>query len=275
MSTLTDELKKQQKIYNNKKKSVEYLHIHSSEKEIYKGIYHPSANQIHIITTDKDARNRSETERVSSLVHENGHKENSNVYHLQMSPSQIYQVNQCDEIGQTIRKLLYRRNEYLKTKDLDVFNEFDKKFSFYIEAINNKEISPSEAAHDREKFDQEMSFIMNKTQEQWNKEYGTIYDDQSNLCAKEYFCRVSHHALPNENNYNKAINQILTIGGVNFNQYRKQDFTCDSDEINQISKLVQTGNQAQINTMRQNLIDEGVPVHAALQASPQQKKKDT
>lgn len=118
-----------------------------------------------------------------------------------------------------------------------------------------------------------MSFIMNKTMEEWNNKYGKFYEKQSAAKAKEYFCRVGKYARSDEQNYNKALERILTIGGVNFNKYRETDFKCNSDEILKISETVQKGNEAEIAALRQELIDEGITVIPSLQATNRQKKK--
>ena len=109
--------------------------------------------------------------------------------------------------------------------------------------------------------------------EEWNNKYGKFYEKQSAAKAKEYFCRVGKYARSDEQNYNKALERILTIGGVNFNKYRETDFKCNSDEILKISETVQKGNEAEIAALRQELIDEGIAVIPSLQATNRQKKK--
>lgn len=209
----------------------------------------------------------------ATLVHESGHRENADVYHLAMSPEQVFRVDRFDEVGQKIRELVLRRNEYLKTGNIEVFNDDSKDFSYYADAVKNGEITPFESARDIRSFDREMSFIMNQTMEEWNNKYGRFYEKQSAAKAKEYFCRVGKYARSDEQNYNKALERILTIGGVNFNKYRETDFKCNSDEILKISETVQKGNEAEIAALRQELIDEGITVIPSLQATNRQKKK--
>lgn len=190
-----------------------------------------------------------------------------------MSPEQIFRVDRFDEVGQKIRELVLRRNEYLKTGNIEVFNDDSKDFSYYADAVKNGEITPFESVRDIRSFNREMSFIMNQTMEEWNNKYGKFYEKQSAAKAKEYFCRVGKYARSDEQNYNKALERILTIGGVNFNKYRETDFKCNSDEILKISETVQKGNEAEIAALRQELIDEGIAVIPSLQATNRQKRK--
>ncbi len=83
---------------------------------------------------------------------------------------------------------------------------------------------------------------------------------------------MGKYARSDEQNYNKALERILTIGGVNFNKYRETDFKCNSDEILKISETVQKGNEAEIAALRQELIDEGIAVIPSLQATNRQKR---
>lgn len=274
MTSLIEKLKKQQKAYSDKKEKVEYLDVYTFDQAgAYRGMFYAGPDQIHVFTSDVSSQNRSDLELDNTLVHEYGHRENADVYHLAMSPGQVFRVNRCDEVGQKIRELVLRRNEYLKTGNIDVFDDLNDDFSYYADAVKSGEITPLESARDVHSFDREMSFIMNKTMEEWNKKYGKSYEEQNTNIAKEYFCRVGKYARSNEQNYDKALEQILTIGGVNFNKYRETDFSCNSDEILKISETVQNGNEAEIAALRQELIDEGVSVIPSLQATKRQQKK--
>ena len=274
MSTFIEKLKEQEKLYSNERKKVEYSHIHTSGyQEILRGGFQPATEQINIYTSDVGKQNASDIEFTTALVHENGHEENANVYHLEMSPEQIFNVAECDEIGQKIRELIFRRNEYLKNGDPAVFNDLNGDFSYYADALAQGKIDPFKSAHDAQSFDTEMSFIMNQTMEEWQKKYGEFYNTQNTAQAEEYFCRVGALAQANEDNYNKAINQILNIGGVNFNQYRTHEFRNVSEEISELGEIVRRGDAAEINATRQKLIDEGVSVIPSLQATSKQKNQ--
>lgn len=277
MTGLVEKLKKQQKAYSDKKKKVEYLDVYTSDQESeYKGTFHPKNNHIRVYTSNVSPQNRSELELDATLVHESGHRENADVYHLAMSPEQVFRVNLCDEVGQKIRELVLRRNEYLKTGNIEVFNDLNKDFSYYADAVKSGEITPLESARDIQSFDREMSFIMNKTMEEWNNKYGELYELQNYITAKEYFCRVGKYARSDEQNYNKALERILTIGGVNFNKYRETDFKCNDDEILKISKTVQNGNEAEIAALLSEQREEMMwfgGVIPSLRAKKRQQKK--
>lgn len=277
MTSLIEKLKKQQKAYSDKKKKVEYLDVYTSDQESeYKGTFHPKNNHIRVYTSNVSPQNRSELELDATLVHESDHRENADVYHLAMSPEQVFRVNLCDEVGQKIRELVLRRNEYLKTGNIEVFNDLNKDFSYYADAVKSGEITPLESARDIQSFDREMSFIMNKTMEEWNNKYGELYELQNYITAKEYFCRVGKYARSDEQNYNKALERILTIGGVNFNKYRETDFKCNDDEILKISKTVQNGNEAEIAALLSEQREEMMwfgGVIPSLRAKKRQQKK--
>lgn len=55
-----------------------------------------------------------------------------------MSPEQIFRVDRFDEVGQKIRELVLRRNEYLKTGNIEVFNDDSKDFSYYADAVKTE-----------------------------------------------------------------------------------------------------------------------------------------
>lgn len=273
MTILTEKLREQEKLYSEKKKKIEYNHVHTSGYEpLFRGAFDYSGGQISVFTSDIGSQNQSDIELMATLAHEYGHKENADVYHMEMSSEQIYKVNQCDEVGGKMRELLVRRNEYLKTGDISVFNDLNNDFSYYSEAVANGEIDPFKSVGDRNSFDKEMSFIMNRTMEEWQKKYGQAYDEQSTAIAKEYFCRVGKYAQHNDTNYNKALTQILNIGGVDFNRYRTQDFHCNSEKVCELGSIVRQGDEMQIAAARQKLIDEGISVVPSLRATSKQMK---
>ncbi len=247
MTDLVEELKKQQKLYSDKKKEIEYLNIYTPDYvSSAKGSYLDFADQIKIFTSDLANYHQTDLDLTSTLVHENGHDEVAHVYHLGMGPKELYKVAQCDEISQNIRSLLYQRNEYLRTGDIKTLDSVDGRFSFYKEAVEKGEISPILSSQDKESFDKEMSLIMNGTMDMWNKKFNPYYKTQLDLLTKEYIARVGEKAQPNPKNYNKAINEMLTIGGVNFNKYRQQDFTCDSELAKDLTELIETGEKEDI-----------------------------
>lgn len=273
METLIAKLKEQEKLYCEEKKKIEYLEVHYDNIEgVLKGSFQAATEEIKAYTSDISKMNLSELDLMATLVHENGHRENADIYHLEMSPEQIYNINQYDELGQKIRELLFRRNEYLKSGDINVFNNESKDFSYYSDALMKKEIDPYESARDPNSFTKEMSFIMNEVMNEWQQKYAPFYDEQNTSVAKEYFCRTGQYARTNDENYDKAIKQILTIGGVDFNQYRTRDFQCHSAEIKKLNEIAQNGDKAQIAAAREKLIREGVTVIPSLQATPSQKR---
>lgn len=251
MTDLVEELKKQQKLYSDKKKEIEYLNVYTQEVEnSLNGAYFFDTDRIMLYTSGVGKQNKSEIELTSTLVHENGHDEINHLYHLGMSPEEIHKLNKCDEISQNMRMLLYRRNEYLKTGDINVLNDVNGNFSFYKKAIESGEISPIASSQDKESFDKEMSLIMNGTMDMWNKKYEEAYETQLDGVSKEYFIRVGEKAQSNPKNYNKAVNEMLTIGGVNFNDYRQKDFTCNSEFAKHLTEVAKSGDKEQISHLQ-------------------------
>lgn len=90
MTSLIEKLKKQQKAYSDKKEKVEYLDVYTSGPAgVYKGMFYAGTDQIYVFTSDSSTQNRSELELDATLVHESGHREGADVYHLAMSPSKF------------------------------------------------------------------------------------------------------------------------------------------------------------------------------------------
>lgn len=184
--------------------------------------------------------NETTLDTMSTLVHEDGHQDNKGIYDRKLSLPQVYTLNQNDETAQNLRELLFRRSEYLRTGDIDVFDDPDDRFRFYADAINSG-MNPKNSEQDPKAFDEEMDRIFNGTRDMWIKSYKDNYRTQNENVAKGYFCKRGDQAQENIENYNQGLNDLYTIGGVNFNKYRKDDFVCDSPEINDLQQKIDSG----------------------------------
>ena len=158
------------------------------------------------------------------LIHEQKHRDNQNQGMLEyaLSVEHAYKVNMHNEISANMASLIYLRDEYLKTGDLSVFDEYDKRFSFYTDAIKNGEINPF--SNSKEDFDKEMSLIANGTRDMWVSEFGRdLYIEQNSNSALYYGETDGKHVEFYDENYERAKKIAYNIGGIDFTQYLDKD----------------------------------------------------
>ena len=158
------------------------------------------------------------------LIHEQKHRDNQNQGMLEyaLSVEHAYKVDMHNEISANMASLIYLRDEYLKTGDISVFDEYDKRFSFYTDAIKNGEINPF--SNSKEDFDKEMSLIANGTRDMWVSEFGRdLYIKQNSNSALYYGETDGKHAEFYDENYERAKKIAYNIGGIDFTQYLDKD----------------------------------------------------
>lgn len=161
-----------------------------------------------------------------TLVHEQKHRDNANqgIYAYAMSVEQAYKVCMHDEISANMAELIYWRNEYIKTGDIAVLEDYrcNSLFGFYTEAVKSGEINPF--SNSKEDFDKEMALIANGTRDMWERSYAsTQYLDDHCVSAKNYGEKDGKHAEFYDENYERAKKNAYTIGGVDFTQYMDKD----------------------------------------------------
>ena len=163
---------------------------------------------------------------VGTLVHEQKHRDNANqgMYAYAMSVEQAYKVCMHDEISANIAELIYWRNEYIKTGDIAVLEDYrcNSLFGFYVDAVKNGEINPF--SNSKEDFDKEMALIANGTRDTWERRSAsTQYLDDHCVNAKIYGEEDGKHADFYDQNYERAKKIAYTIGGVDFTEYMDKD----------------------------------------------------
>ena len=180
----------------------------------------PSNGYITVYYVPGDILFNEQAQSIDRLVHEGGHLEHflKGAYDYPVSPEQALKRNRHEEISVNMRVLIYKRAEYLKTGDLDVFNGF---FSYYRKAIEDGTIVPD--SKDIEEFDKEMKFILDETEQNWLKIKGDIYKDQDFNQVNEFGDMSGKYARFHDINYLNSVNEIYTICGINFWKYRTKD----------------------------------------------------
>lgn len=199
-----------------------------SVSEILAGtaIYQPDIGSITLkVSNDEDKETSENEEKDKSLiiVHEKKHDDNNKagIFSEEMSVEQYYKISMHDEISANIATVIALREEYIKTKDINVFynSENMEELSFYAEAIERGEIFVN--SEDPKEFEKEMSFIMNGTKNMWEKELSFLYV-QSGLSKGIMF---SKNDTPNDKAYQKALEICYNknLGGIEFLKYMEKD----------------------------------------------------
>lgn len=134
---------------------------------------------------------------------------------------QFYKLCMADEISANMAELIYLREEYIKTKDISLFDKRDGNFTFYKEAIQKGEIDP--LSSDPEKFEKDMSLIMNGTQKMWMEKYAPFYASNHTFVTCCYALNNGKDMTSNNKEYSKQLDLMYTLGGINFNKYNNQD----------------------------------------------------
>jgi hypothetical protein len=160
---------------------------------------------------------------MEALIHEKKHQDNFRTgnKNLAVSLEQAYKLDMHDEISANMAHLIALRQEYLQTGDISVFDKFDGRFSYYKEAIQNGTINPQSPY--KEDFDAEMKFIANETQNMWMKNWSAFYISQNYINATLTCDRGGTKSAYYDENYEKAVKNCYTIGGVDFSQYLQHD----------------------------------------------------
>lgn len=171
-----------------------------------------------------------------TVIHEQKHRDNKNggLYSFPVSPDHSYKLDMHDEISANMAELIYLRDKYIRTGDISVF-DVSSRFEFYKEAIQKGEIKPGSPY--REDFDKDMDLIVNGTTKMWEENFKSRYSTQNsfNAIASDL---SGKYAPWHEENYQKALNVAYTIGGVNFNQYRKKDIELDEFGKKQLNYML-------------------------------------
>ena len=242
--SLADDLKKQTDDFRTKKidYQVDTLDVVPANGGIF-GYHSPDINTITLNYHENDewCRDREENDRDAILYHEQKHRSNANKgfksKNISVSQEQYYKLCMADEISANMATLLYLREEYIKTRDINVFDKDCGKFSFYKEAVQKGEVNPFSS--DPKAFEKDMSLIMNGTQKMWVEDgYAYLYDKNHTSMTEWYLRNGKGDFKDNEEEYQKQLDIAYTIGGVNFKQYMQKDVKLPSgDERDKLAYL--------------------------------------
>lgn len=170
--------------------------------------------------TDKNFNQRSHA--IETLIHEHQHQlaALNGAYDYPISLEQAYKLDMHDEIAAQIAVLLYKRNEYIKTDNLNVFDGF---FSYYKDQIIAGKINPK--SNTKEDFEKDMSVIADMTRIMWQSYYGTQknYEIQHRRNADIYADKSGKYENFYNENYSKSLQTIYNISGVDFLAFMEQE----------------------------------------------------
>lgn len=260
MEALADKLRKQRKKAQEKIDAYKTVSFRVDTIAADRGVgayFTDHSNSITINYKKGDDTWNEWTQAPSILIHEEKHRSNAKkgMHDYATSVEQEYKLDMHDEISANIAQLIELRQEYLETRDIEIFHNKDMpffeengaiipnkkkdRFKFYTDAIKNGEIDPHSTK--QADFDKEMSLIANGTQQMWIDKFSLPYEPQSIGRAMSNY-QIAHGRMkPNEEHYRRAKDIAYTIGGVNFGQYMKQDVVCNNKEIKDLDKAIAQG----------------------------------
>lgn len=172
----------------------------------------------------ESAKYNNYAQTTAVLIHEQKHKDNfdAGLHSYPVSPQQTYKLSMHDEISANIAMLIYLRQKYLETGDINVFYfDVTNKFDFYAKAIEDKKIVPDSKYF--EDFNKEMAFIANGTRKMWEEKFAMTYVGACLYRVSMYSDFSGHYAPYHEQNYQQQLRSIYTIGGIDFWHFMKKD----------------------------------------------------
>lgn len=227
MSTLAEELRQQKEKNDEKIKAYRLIDfqvdtIRADNNNFGVAYFSPNENTI---TSNYflEKNNNEYAQSDVTLLHEQKHRDNSiagmKVYAV--SPQQSYKLNMHDEISATISELVYLRQKYIETKDINVFDSNGSFFKFYKDAVGKGEVNP--LSNNQVDFDKDMALIANGTRDKWQKTYGKLYSNDHIQMTKYFADRDNKYAQFHDENYQRGKDIAYNIGGVDFGKYMNQD----------------------------------------------------
>lgn len=209
----------------------------------------------------------NEIQEISLLAHEQKHRDNSffDLPNTPMSLDQHYKALCHNEISANIVELLQLRQMYIdapnqqeRDKIVDAMNVNFKFYANSLKSTDNNRIDPLSMSP--KDFDNEMKFISNHIQKSWMEKNAQIYDKTNKLVVEGVFYIHNYNTLKENNaNYQKYLDTVYTIGGINFSKYIDKDIDCYSTSIKEAQDLINKNAprnkvQEKINGKKNNLI---------------------
>ena len=161
-------------------------------------------------------------------------------FNADMSIEQHYKLHCYTEIGANIAGILQIREIYKEASDEERKNILDMAPDYYKNAVREGKINPlSDSVED---FDKEMSFIVNETCNYWLDEFGNAYDKQHlDLAISEKGDINYYDDELFEANYKEGVSMLLTMGGIDFSKYMKDDIKCYNCGIRGVEDEIRKG----------------------------------
>ena len=186
-------------------------------------------------------------QELSTLAHEQKHRDNStfDLPNTPMSLTQHYKAQCHNEISASIVELLQLRQMYIDAKTPEekqaVMTAMNVNFDFYVDALKSTEkdaINPLSTSP--KDFDNEMSFITNSITNKWMKKNAPTYNKAHSLVTQGTFLIHNYNTLQNNDaNYQKFLDHVYTIGGINFKNYLTKDIECYNKNIIKAQELIE------------------------------------
>ncbi len=223
--------------------TVSYERVHYQVDTMAKGekrglAHHSSSNNTITVNhsrNDKEFNQRSHS--IETLIHEHRHQlaALNGAYDYPTSLELAYMRDKHDEIAANIDVLLYKRDLYLKTGNLEVFDGF---FSYYKDAIVTGRINPK--SNTVEDFKKDMSYIANMTKIMWEGKYGPLesYHEQHLRNAKIYADMEGKYKNFWDENYKNSLKIIYNIGGIDFTAFMEKDEEISREETIKLQRIV-------------------------------------
>jgi len=244
--SLAEDLKKQTRDYNSRMRKIDFQVDTVPTWRGVGGYFTPWKNSVTLHYKREDDSFNEYSQSDATLLHEQKHRDNyaNGLYDYALSPEQAYKTNMHDEISANMASLVYLRDEYIKTGNLDVFNAQYGRFSFYKEAVQKGQINPFSS--DPKDFEKDMALIVNGTRNMWEKETSEIYNNNSMSDARFYGDKSGKYAAYYDENYQRSMKIAYTIGGVDFTKYMDRDV--EIPEVGKFSlKVMQIQNEGKSN----------------------------
>ena len=183
---------------------------------------------------------------ISLLAHEQKHRDNSlfDLPNTPMSLEQHYKALCHNEISASIVELLQLRQMYIDAPSQQernkVIEAMSINFEFYanlLKSTGDNKIDPLSTSP--KDFDKEMKLIANYIQQSWMKNRAPTYHKTNNLVVEGVFYIHNYSTLQeNDENYQRYLDTVYTIGGINFSKYMNKDIECYAQNVKEAQELI-------------------------------------
>lgn len=208
-------------------RDIEIYTVKQKKQNAYAAAFIPKINRITV--------NGEQNKINAFIIHEAWHQRTheSKVHELPMSLYQHHKLRIHDEISAYLVELMSVRQQYIEAKDDQerakiVNSTIGKEYSWYFDAIASGEISPTST--DRQDPVKEEKFIYHGIKDIYSRVLSSNHPlsdayrkDQKNLTDTTFNTSNLEDLAPNDKNYEIALQQMYTIGGINFGLFADKD----------------------------------------------------